>query len=72
MKLTQPEWFVVQQLEQTQKPVELRKRLIEAWQLGRVTDKDGSSLKEHRNLESKADKLIKDLFELLQRQGLWV
>lgn len=72
MKLTEPEWFVVQQLAQTQKSTELRKALIEAWQLGRVNDKDGSSLKGHRNLENKADKVIKDTLDLLIRQGVWL
>lgn len=72
VKLTEPEWFVTQQLAITTNPIELRKRLIEAWQLGRVMDKDGNSLKGHRNLEAQADKLIKDLLALLERQALLV
>lgn len=71
-KLTEPEWFVVQQLPHTQKNTELRKALVEAWQLGRVNDKDGSSLKGHRNLENKADKVIKETLDLLKRQGIWL
>lgn len=72
MQLSDPEWFVVQLLPTMSKPAELRKALIDAWQLGRVVDKDGSSLKGHRNLEAKADTLIKDLFALLVRQGVLV
>lgn len=72
VNLTEPEWFVTQQLAQTSKSVELRKLLIEAWQRGAVSDKEGKSLKGHRNLETQADKLIKDLLALLERQGLLV
>lgn len=72
MQLTEPEWFITQQLATSTKQSGLRKSLIEAWQLGRVMGKDGNSLKGHRNLEAKADKLIKDLLALLERQGLLV
>src|SRR5690606_24480414 len=69
-QLKEAEAFVLPYLDGTNTIIELRTRLRDALQQGKVAGTDGRLLKGQRNLDAKAQEILNKLLDVLKRSGV--
>ena len=69
VRLKAAERFLLPLIDGTTSRRDLASKLTKAWHDGQVEGSDGQSLKGQRNLDARADKVVHQTLELLQRVG---